>query len=136
LRAAWNRHAGAHLGHIRLVHLLAVTEGVPARPSGVGQERCEPQHPAVDRDVVGLDTALGASLLDVAVGQAEAQVSADREHNHIGWDAEAAKVERTGIDPAGAVSGLIAGVSAPGPPHGRRNRAVPVSPRRRPGQQP
>ena len=45
--------------HIRLVHLPAVTEGVPARPSGVGQQRGEPQHPPVDRDVVDLDTALG-----------------------------------------------------------------------------
>jgi hypothetical protein len=46
--------------HIRLVDLPAVTEGVPARTSGVGQQRCEAQHPPVDRDVVDLDTALGA----------------------------------------------------------------------------
>ncbi len=59
---------------------------MPARPGGVGQQRCEPQHPPVDRDVVDLETALGQYLLDVAVGQAETQVPADREHNHIGWE--------------------------------------------------
>jgi hypothetical protein len=32
---------------------------LPAWPSGVGQQRCESQHPPVDRDVVDLDTALG-----------------------------------------------------------------------------
>jgi len=48
-------------GHfdVGLVDLPAVTEGVPARPSGVGQQRCEPQHPPVDRNVVDLDPTLG-----------------------------------------------------------------------------
>jgi hypothetical protein len=41
--------------------------------------------------VVDLDPALGEELLAVAVGQAEAQVPADREHNHVGWEAEAGK---------------------------------------------
>jgi hypothetical protein len=39
--------------------------------------------------VVDLDAAFGEQLLDVAVGQAEAQVPADRQHDHIGWEAEA-----------------------------------------------
>jgi hypothetical protein len=34
-------------------------------------------HPAVDRDVIHLDTPLGEQLLDVAVGQPETQVPAD-----------------------------------------------------------
>jgi hypothetical protein len=45
--------------------------------------------PAPTGDVVDLDAAFGEQLLDISVGQAEAQVSADREHNHIGWEAEA-----------------------------------------------
>jgi hypothetical protein len=49
-----------------------VTFVVPARPSGVGQQRGEPLHPAVDGHVVDLDAAFGEQLLDVAVRQAEA----------------------------------------------------------------
>jgi hypothetical protein len=52
--------------HIGLVHLPAISHAVPAGPSGVGQQRCEPQHPPVDRDVVDLDTALAEELFDVA----------------------------------------------------------------------
>jgi hypothetical protein len=62
---------------------------MPAGPSGVGQQRREPQHPPVDRDVVDHDATLGQEFLEVAVGRAEAQVLADRQHNHIGWEAEA-----------------------------------------------
>jgi hypothetical protein len=39
--------------------------------------------------VVDLDAALGQQLLDVAVGEAEAQIPADRYDNDIGWEAEA-----------------------------------------------
>jgi hypothetical protein len=46
--------------------------------------------------VVGLDATLGEELLEVAVGQAEAQVPADREHDYIGWEEDPAKVERVG----------------------------------------
>ena len=80
----------SHL-HVGLVDLPAVTDGVPTRPSGLGQQRREPQHPPVDRDVVDLDPALGEELFDVAVGQAEAQVPADREDDDIRWEAEAGK---------------------------------------------
>src|SRR6266511_3038083 len=55
--------------HIGLVDLPAVTDGVPARPGGVGQQRREPLHPAVDRDVVDLDPALGEELLEIAEQQ-------------------------------------------------------------------
>jgi hypothetical protein len=39
--------------------------------------------------VVDLDPAVGEQLLDVAIGQPEAQVSANRQHDHLGWKAEA-----------------------------------------------
>jgi len=39
--------------------------------------------------VVNLDPALGEEFLDVAVGQGEAQVPADREDDDIRWEAEA-----------------------------------------------
>ena len=39
--------------------------------------------------MVDLDTPLGEQFLDIAVGQPEAQVPAHRQHNDIGWEAEA-----------------------------------------------
>ena len=101
--------------HIRLVDLPAVTDGMPTRPSGVGQQRRE-QHPAVDRDVVDLDPALGQQLLDVAVGQAEAQLPADREDDDIEWEAKPAKADRVAAGRGWRV--LIPAVSLPG--RGRR----------------
>jgi len=62
---------------------------VPARPGGLGQQRREPLHPAVDGDVVDLHAALGEQLLHVAIRQAEPQVPADREDDHVWWEAEA-----------------------------------------------
>jgi hypothetical protein len=75
--------------HIRLVDLPAVTRGVAARPGGVDQQRREAEHPAVDGHVVDLDAALGQEFLDVAVGQAEAQVPADSDDDDVGRKAEA-----------------------------------------------
>ena len=63
-----------------------------AGPGDVGQQRREPQHPPVDGDVVDLDATLDEQLLDVAVGQAEAQVPADRDDNDIGWEPETSEV--------------------------------------------
>jgi hypothetical protein len=77
--------------HIGLVHLPAVADGVAAGASGLGQQRREPLDPPVDGDVVDLDATLGEQLLDIAVGQAEAQVPADGEHDDVGWEAEAGK---------------------------------------------
>jgi hypothetical protein len=52
---------------------------VPAGAGGLCQQRREPLHPSVDRDVVDLDPAFSQQLLNVAVRQAEAQVpSGDR----------------------------------------------------------
>jgi hypothetical protein len=75
--------------HVGLVDLPAVTDGVAAGPSGVRQQWREAQHPAVDGDVVDLDAPLDQEFLDIAVGQPEAQVLADREHSHPEWEAEA-----------------------------------------------
>ena len=55
--------------------------------------------------MVDLDTSLGEQLLDIAVGQAEAQVPADRQHDHVGWEAEAGEGGARRNRPAGAVSG-------------------------------
>jgi hypothetical protein len=69
---------------ICFVHVPPVARCVASEPGGVGQQRSEPLDPPEHRDVVDLDTALDQELLDVAVGQAVAQVPADRDHDDIG----------------------------------------------------
>jgi hypothetical protein len=56
------------------------------KPGGVGQHRCEALHPPVDGDVVDLDAAFGEQFLDVTVGESVAQVPANRDHDHVGWE--------------------------------------------------
>jgi hypothetical protein len=74
---------------VGLVDPPAGTDHVPARRCGVNQQRREALHPAVDADVVDLDAAFGEQLFDVAVGQPEAQRPAHRQHDDVGWEAEA-----------------------------------------------
>jgi transposase, IS6 family len=40
-------------------------------------------------DVIHLDAAFGEQLPNVPVGRPEPQVPAHREHDHLGWEAEA-----------------------------------------------
>jgi hypothetical protein len=74
--------------HIGLIDLPAVTDGVAAGSGGLGQQWGKAHHPAIHHDVVDLDPAFCEQLLEVAVGQAETQISAHREHDHIGREAE------------------------------------------------
>jgi fluoroquinolone transport system permease protein len=62
-----------------------------AGSGGLGQQRREPLHPPEDGDVVDLDTAFGEQFFDVPVGEAETQVPADRQHDHLGREAEASE---------------------------------------------
>jgi hypothetical protein len=94
--------------HVGFVDLPAITDGVAAGPGGLGQQRREALDPAVDRDVVDLDAAFGQQLLDVAVGQREAQVPAHGQHDHISWEAEAG--ERRACDGRGSGRVLMATV--------------------------
>ena len=48
--------------------------------------------------MVDLNTALSEQLLDITVGQPEAQVPADSDDDDIGRERNPAKVERGGID--------------------------------------
>ena len=47
--------------------------------------------PPVDSDVVDLNAPFGEQFFDVAVGETKAEVPADRDHDDIGWEAEAAE---------------------------------------------
>ena len=70
--------------HVSLVHMPPVAGPVAARSGGIDEQRGEPVHPPVDRDVVDPQPALGEELLDVPVRQPVPQVPAHREHDHLG----------------------------------------------------
>jgi hypothetical protein len=74
--------------HIGLVDLPAVTKGMSAGPGSLAEQAGEAKHP-VDGDVVDLDTAFDQEFFDVAVRQAEAEIPADRDDDHVGWETEA-----------------------------------------------
>ena len=78
-----------YLAGARLVHLPAVADGVPAGASGLGQQRREPLDPPGRPSHGRPGATLGEELLDISVGQAEAQVPADSEHDDLGREAEA-----------------------------------------------
>jgi hypothetical protein len=65
----------------------SIPDDVLSSPSGLGELRGEALDPAVDRDVVDLDPALGQELLDVPVGEAEPQVPPDRQGDDFGREA-------------------------------------------------
>jgi hypothetical protein len=74
--------------------------------------------------MVDLDTTLGEQLLDISVGQTEAQVPADGEHDHIGRKAEAGNDrsrKRSSASAAASHSGsLAASMRSPGMQQCRR----------------
>lgn len=62
---------------------------MPAQPRRLDELRGEPLDPSVDGDVIDGDAAFGQQLLDVAVGQPAAQVSAGRDRDHLPREPEA-----------------------------------------------
>jgi hypothetical protein len=89
---------------VGLIRELPVPGGVPEWASGVGLQRCESLHPPVHRDVVDLDTALGQQLLHVPVGQAVAQVPADRDRDHLQREPEPGKRRPIDVGTGGSAS--------------------------------
>ena len=57
---------------------------MPAEPGGVEQSRGEPLDPPVFRDVINRDTAVEQEFFNVAIGQAEPQIPANRHDDHLG----------------------------------------------------
>jgi hypothetical protein len=77
--------------HVRLIDEPAVTRSVAAQAGSLDELGTEPLHPAIDVDVVHNDAALGQQLIDIAVGQAVAQVPAHRDRDHLPRKPEASK---------------------------------------------
>ena len=66
------------------------------RSGSVGQQWHEALDPALDGRVVDLHAAFGEQFLDVAVGEAETEVPADRQDDHVGWEAESRRTKIAG----------------------------------------
>src|SRR4030095_4238112 len=69
--------------------------------------------PAIHGDMVDPDAPFGEQLLDVAVGEAKAQVRVDRDDNHIGWKPEASKVRSWNRSRARTARSHAASLAAP-----------------------
>jgi hypothetical protein len=76
---------------VRLISEPSVTGSMPAEACRLDELGCEPLNPPVHGDVVHGDAALGQQLLDVAVGQAVAQVPADRDSDDLPRKPEASE---------------------------------------------
>jgi hypothetical protein len=73
--------------------------------------------------MVDLDAALGEEFLEVAVGQAESQIPADREHDHVGREAEAGEGRSPSRSRARAAGSHADSLAAPG--RSRRTQQCP-----------
>jgi hypothetical protein len=73
--------------------------------------------------VVDLDATLGQQLLDVPVGEAEAQLPADRYDNDIGWEQKPTKADRA-LGTGSGRRGLMLAVCLLASAHRRCNSAV------------
>jgi hypothetical protein len=68
---------------VRLIDVPAIPDQVPSSSRRLGELRREALDPAVDRDVVDLDPALGQQLFDVPIREAEPEVPADRQGDDL-----------------------------------------------------
>jgi len=59
---------------------------VAGEPGRVGQQRREALHPPEHGDVVDLRPAFEQQFLDIAEGEVEPQVPADRDDDHLRWE--------------------------------------------------
>jgi len=73
-------------------HKPAVARCVPSKACRVSEQRREAVHPAVDSDVIDVDTTFGQKFFHVTIGQPEAKIPAHRHGDHL--DREPASRER------------------------------------------
>jgi hypothetical protein len=81
-------------------------------------------HPPKQSDVIDLDPAFGQDLLQVAVGQTEAQIPAHRQQDHLSWEPVAGEGRSRELDQAAGSATLHPDSLAAAT--GQRNRAVEV----------
>jgi hypothetical protein len=106
---------------VGLIDEPPVPGSVPQRPGGVGEQRCESLQPPVDGDVVDVDAALGQQLLDVSIGESVAEIPADGDRDHLGWEPEPGK--RGPLDSGtGGSTTMHPPPSQPGPDRRRPDR--------------
>ena len=67
--------------------MLAISDDVLSSSGRLGELRRKALNPPIHRDVIDLDAAFGEEFFDVPVGQAEAQVQADRQGDDLGREA-------------------------------------------------
>src|SRR5712691_2262325 len=108
---------------VRLIGEPPVTRSMPTQPRRLDELGSEALDPPVHGHVVNGDAPLGQQLLDVPVGQAMAQVPADREGDHLSRKPEAGE--------HGEPSRRRYRTSLPPAAIGQRNTAA--RPRSRPG---
>jgi hypothetical protein len=65
------------------VHEPAISWSVPARLSRVDEPGRETLHPAVDRHVINVNTALSQQLFPVSIGEPIPQIPPDRHQNRL-----------------------------------------------------
>ena len=73
---------------VRFVDAPPITRAVPAGSCRIDEQRREPLHPPIDGHVINRDAALGQRLLHITVGEPVTQIPANRNHDHIRWEAE------------------------------------------------
>jgi hypothetical protein len=69
--------------HVRLVHELAIADRVPIRTRRADKQRREALHSPIQGDIVNLDPTLSEELIDLPVRQADAQIPAHGEDDHL-----------------------------------------------------
>jgi len=108
--------------HIRLVHLPAIPDGLPAGTGGVSQQWREPLHPAVDGDMVDLDATLSQEFLDVAIDSPKRRYQRTASTMMSGGKRKPAKADREVGARPGRV--LMPAVLPLRHAHGERNSAA------------
>ena len=76
---------------IDLIDEPPITRRMPTGPRRINQQRSEPQHSPVDRDMIDRDTPFGQQLFDVAVRQPTARTPAHSHRDHIRREPEPSK---------------------------------------------
>ena len=118
-------HVSPHASdfHIRLVDEPADTGCVSARAGGLDGQGGEVLDPAVQRDMVDLDSTLREQLLEIPVRQPETQIPPDRQQDHIRREPIASEGRSSDFDRVAVATGSHANSLTPPTPTSQCNTA-------------